>query len=139
MTEPQPPERKPIAVVPIQPQRPDSPSHLSAEEAEIWRGTVNAMRPDWFIGKPAQALLQAFCLQVVLADDIAAQMRGLRRKRRRSARDEARYDALVAAHVDACKTLLRLASILRLTPLSNRQSIRDARVATPRPWPWERA
>jgi phage terminase small subunit len=143
MTEPQPPEpqsskRKAVSIVPIRQQRPDPPAELSRAEAEIWRTTVRNMRADWFIGMPVQALLRAFCLQCVVADELAARLRAWR-KRKGDSQDEAAWRALVSHHSEACKTLLRLATVLRLTPASNRQSIRDARASAPERWPWETA
>jgi len=125
-----------ITVAGRMPQRPDPPSHLSPDEAQVWHGAVRSMRRDWSITEPVQALLRAYCVQCVLADELAARLRALRGKGKR---DEAYYRALVAAHTEACKTLLKLATALRLTPSSNRQSIRDARVSLPQRWPWERA
>jgi phage terminase small subunit len=137
MTQPQPPkpERKPV-LVPIRQQRPDPPASLSAAEAEIWRTTVRSMRADWFIGAVPQVLLRAYCVQCVLAIEIERRLRAMWRKR--IGGDDAGYREVLRQHIECCKTMLRLATSLRLTPLSNRQSVRDARVVAPERWPWER-
>src|SRR6266446_3354463 len=52
------------------------PEELSAEEAEVWRLTVEEMRPDWF-GPEVRPLLRAYCTQTALAQFLAQELRAL--------------------------------------------------------------
>src|SRR6266446_10339813 len=52
------------------------PEELSAEEAEVWRLTVEGMRPDWF-GPEVRPLLRAYCTQTALAQFLAQELRAL--------------------------------------------------------------
>jgi hypothetical protein len=52
------------------------PEELSAEEAEVWRLTVEGMRPDWF-GPEVRPLLRAYCTQTALAQLLAQELRVL--------------------------------------------------------------
>jgi hypothetical protein len=52
------------------------PEELSAEEAEVWRLTVEGVRPDWF-GPEVRPLLRAYCTQTALAQFLAQELRAL--------------------------------------------------------------
>jgi phage terminase small subunit len=119
------------AVLPIKAvNRPEPPKHLTPAEAAVWLATVDGMRADWFLG-PSSPLLEAYCGAVVMARSLRAELRKL------SVEDK-QFGPLAAAHAREIKTMSSLATRLRLTPQSNRQSTRDGRVATWGPKPWDR-
>jgi hypothetical protein len=121
-----------LAVVPIlAEQRPEPPAELSAAEREVWQLTVRGMRPDWF-GPEVQPILRCYCTQVVTADVLAEALRTT------DITDIKTYARLSAMHVRATKTMVRLATTLRITPQSNRMSSREGRDPTAgRPALWE--
>jgi phage terminase small subunit len=120
-----------LAVVPISAvQRPEPPEELSAEEAEVWRLTVEGMRADWF-GPEVRPLLRAYCTQTALALFLAQELRAL-------AVGDKSFGRLAGMHARATKTMAMLATKMRLTPRSNRESTRDGRDPSGgRPRPWE--
>jgi hypothetical protein len=111
------------AVVPIlAEQRPEPPAEFDAEEAEIWRLTVSGMKPNWF-GPEVQPLLRCYCTQAATAEFLA-------RALRTTDMGDKSYGRLLALHRGATKTMMSLATKLRITPQSNRASSRDARDPT---------
>jgi hypothetical protein len=121
-----------LAVVPIlAEQRPEPPADLSAAEREVWQLTVRGMRGDWF-GPEVQPILRCYCTQVVTADVLAEALRTT------DIADIRSYARLLALHRGATKTMVSLATKLRITPQSNRASSRDGRDPTAgRPPLWE--
>jgi hypothetical protein len=119
-----------LAVVPMSAvQRPEPPEELSAEEAEVWRLTVEGMRADWF-GVETHPLLRCYCTQAATAELLA-------RALRTTHMGDKSYGRLLALHRGASKIMFSLATKLRITPQSNRMSSRDGRDPTgghPKPW-----
>ena len=117
-------------VVPIGPTRPEPPRELLPAEAEVWRLTVSAMKPDWF-GAETHPLLRAYCTHVALVQWLGAELRDL-------AVDTPAFRKLASMHCAQSKMIASLATKLRITPQSNRRSSRDGRSPTPPgPRPWE--
>jgi phage terminase small subunit len=110
-------------------QRPEPPPEMLPEQAQIWRETVNAMRPDWFATPTPRALLRDFCTIEVVARRLARELRS-------ASPMTAQYLSLAKTHREAVKSLLQLATALRLTPASNRKNVRDGRTGPGdfRPW-----
>jgi len=100
-------------------QRPNPPEDLGAEEAEVWRATVDGMRADWF-GAELHPILRSYCALVVQAESLRRALRGT------DVRDK-NFGRLADLHARTARTVLSLATKLRLTPASNRQSKRDGR------------
>jgi phage terminase small subunit len=121
-----------LSVVPLIPgaqRRPEPPKEFTAAEAEVWRLTVGAMRPDWF-GPETRPLLRGYCTQVWICQLLQERLRGL-------SVDDKNFARLTNLYVSATKTMLTLATKLRLTPQSRRRSgadYRDPFHGRPRPW-----
>jgi hypothetical protein len=120
-----------LAVIPISAvQGPEPPAEFDSEEAEIWRLTVRGMKPDWF-GPEVQPLLRCYCTEAATAKSVA-------RALRTSDMGDTSYGRLLALHRATTKTMMALATKLRITPQANRASSRDGRDPSGgRPKPWE--
>jgi hypothetical protein len=120
-----------LAVVPISAmQRPEPPADFDSEEGEIWRSTVNAMKSAWF-GPEVLPLLRCYCTQAATANSVAGTLRT-------TDMGDKSYGRLLALHRATTKTMVVLATKLRITPQANRASSRDGRDASGgRPKPWE--
>lgn len=119
-----------LSVVPISAvRRPEPPDDLSPEEAEIWRATVGGMLADWF-GAEVHPVLRCYCTLAVQADNLGRALRA-------TAVGDKKFGRLASLHARTARTMVSLATKLRLTPTSNRQSKRDGRDpsgAVRRPW-----
>ena len=110
-------------------ERPEPPERLSPEEACVWKSAVEGMKPGWF-NPASEALLEAYCLQVMIGRQVAKEMRGL-------PVDDRRFGKLARLHRDCSRSMLTLATKLRLCPSSNRAGIAEGRgYAGPKPWDW---
>jgi phage terminase small subunit len=100
-----------LSVVSISPQErsdpPPPPDRLDAEEAAIWRAAILAMSPD--CGTAALHLLELYCTEVITAQRLGAEMRGL------DVMDPA-FRKLSRMHASATTFAARLATKLRLLP-----------------------
>ena len=115
--------------------RPDAPYDLTDEQADVWRGVIDALPAGW-IETGALPVLAAYCRQVTALRRIGALIR--------QAETEGDYDLdrhmkLIRAHSAAAQTLKTLATSLRLTPQSRMRADAAAAAATdhkagPRPW-----
>jgi hypothetical protein len=117
-----------LSIVPRLPgERAPAPPELSEEERRIWNDVVRNMREDWF--NPAIApLLRAYSCECVAGDVLGRRLRELQW-------GDPDYRGVAAMHRAAAKSIASLATKLRLTPSSNRQSIRnEIAPAGPRPW-----
>jgi hypothetical protein len=112
------------------PAPPPAPPELSPEEAELWDATVRSMRPGWF-GPESLPLLSSYCLVAVMARAVAAELRKVDV-------GSPRFRGLSAQSCRLTTMLLRLSKALRLSPNSRRtkDSERDPRGPTTRPWEW---
>ena len=120
-----------LTIVPIGgPHTPEPPEEFSEAEAAVWRLTVGGMREGWFEGVTLP-MLESYCSEVVIAQTLANQLRTL------DVTDK-RYGRFSAMLAQTTKSMMMIATKLRLTPRSNQQSIRDGRSHTlPGPKPWE--
>jgi hypothetical protein len=118
-----------LTVVPVLPgHRETAPADFDAEERELWDGILRSMRRDWF--SPSFApLLRAYCTMSVNCQWAGREARRLPVGSREQGR-------AIAQHARLTKTLCSLATKLRLTPRSNRQSIRNERSDAPARPPW---
>jgi hypothetical protein len=94
--------------------RPDPPSHLDANEAQIWRDLVGALPDHWIDAAGEQILCRLVC-QAAIAQRCEQQLRELRAQR--SADDE-EIAALAGTHRDTAKSIAYLLATLRATPRS---------------------
>src|SRR5215212_3377089 len=81
-------------------EKPDPPAELSDDEAQVWRATVEAMRPGWFTAETLP-LLQRYCVHVVLAQRIARAIDPADLEN-----DISRFDKLTNMHVRQTKAIL---------------------------------
>ena len=81
-------------------------------------------------------LLRAYCTECVTAELLERKLRELRELREFSPRDPY-YFRLMTAHRQSAKTLISLATKLRLTPQSNRRAATDMRAPAQGLRPWE--
>jgi hypothetical protein len=126
----QPPGRKSSASLSVVPAfehpRPEPPDRLPEEGKQLWRETTAALRADWFQG--CETLLEAYV-------QAALQTRELGDLLRKFSPRGTIYPDVLRLYCLAVNTLAGLATKLRLTP----QSSRDSRVikhvsAMPKPW-----
>jgi|SRR5215468_7803832 len=118
-----------LSIVPVTGiQRPEPPPEFTPEEAEVWRATTRAMKPNWF-GPETHSMLSAYCFHVVAAKELAAQLRT-------ATTVGPEYRQLLALHRAETKMMLSIATKLRRTPRANRYAGdgRDGGRHFPRPW-----
>jgi hypothetical protein len=119
-----------VPFVDVAQQKPtEPPAYLTAEQKEIWRGIVGAMKPSHF---PAAVLplLEVYCGCISRARGIEQQLREVDPKT-----DFKRFRALTSMQVRESALLCSLSTRLRLLkPSSSRQ---DRHEPPPRPKPWE--
>jgi hypothetical protein len=86
------------------------------------------MKPDWF-GPETWPLLRGYCLHVCMADQLAQRLRI-------TPVDAPEYRQLSAQHRSELKTMMSVATKLRITPRANRYAGdgRDSGRFHPRPW-----
>jgi hypothetical protein len=94
--------------------RPAPPAHLCAEDAEVWRTTVAAMKPGWFGGE-TWPLLELLCACTGIA-------RTLAREIELAGPQDLRFNKLVAMHEREAALLVTLATKLRLSKQSSADS-----------------
>jgi hypothetical protein len=126
-----PPGRKSAASLSVVPvaelPRPEPPAKMIEAEKLVWQQTTAALRPDWFQG--AECVLGAYVGAVVMERDIAAELR-------KYTPDNDRYFDLVRLRCLVTSTMASLATKLRLTPQSSRDS-RHVKLVSTLPKPWE--
>jgi hypothetical protein len=117
-----------LSVVPVaEHPRPEPPAKMMEAEKTVWRQTTAALRSDWFQG--AECVLGAYVGAVVMEQDIAAELR-------KYSPDNDRYFDLVRLRCLVASTMASLATKLRLTPQSSRDS-RHVKLVSTLPKPWE--
>jgi len=122
-------------------EHPTPPPELSAEDAEIWRGFVDRMPPDYF-PRPTFPMLVNLCRHVRLSRWFARQLQDLEKKLPHAVNDERTkvlrdMMALSRAQANESRTIAMLCSRLKLTQLYDATSIHKARRAfltDERPW-----
>jgi len=107
-------------------RRPDPPKRLSTDEAEIWRSTVGACRPDQF---PACTfpVLTAYCRHAVAAERIG-------RKHSETAPEHPDFRRLARLFDLESRSLIACARSLRITPRSRRDPVDRHPEWRRRPW-----
>jgi phage terminase small subunit len=119
-----------VVCIDVAMQRPNPPKHLLPEVAEVWRTTVNAMRPGWFGGE-THVLLELYCGHVAVANQLSKAIDATGMK------DLDRLEQLCRMRERESAMLCRLATKLRLTKQSSADSRtpKNAEPYTgPRPW-----
>lgn len=99
-----------LAVAPVSalPERPEPPSHLTEDEARVWRDVVATKPADWF-ARDVQPVLEAYCQAVVM-------MRYLHSRWHSEKLDEVKAIKTLAGLVkDTSNLVAQLATKLRLT------------------------
>lgn len=116
----------PFAAVPQ--QRPTAPSHLSAEQQQIWTDLVAAMKPEHF-PVAVHPLLENYCICV-------AQLRAIQQMLRdvKTTANFKHYKQLLTMQTQQSALLCKLSTRLRL--LKPNRSTRDNH-APPGPKPWD--
>jgi len=94
--------------------RPDPPSHLDANEAQIWRAVVGAL-PDHWIDAAGEQILLRLVAQAAIAQRQEGRLRELRAQR---SADDPEITALSTTHGVAAKVITHLLASLRATPRS---------------------
>ena len=121
-----------LSIVPsIDIQRPEPPEELTAEQAEVWRTTCNALRADWF--KPETwPLLAQFCRHVSYARLVAKAIEAADPKA-----DIGHFNRLLVMHEREGGAMISVATKLRLTKQSSSYSRavkHDPGAGRPKPW-----
>jgi phage terminase small subunit len=124
------------------PERPEAPSHLTDDEAQLWREVVATKPADWF-GRDSQPLLAAYCQAVVMHRQLSAMWHAAIERSKGDELNE-RLAALAsikdlngmltktAGSVAALATKLRLTQQSRYTPQAANTASKKA--APLRPW-----
>lgn len=115
----------------IGPSRPEPPSELTEEQAEVWRSIVGAMQPTWF-GAETWPLLAELCRHTVLARFLARELQATE-----LGKDLKRFARLAAMHLRESAMVAMLSTRLRLTPRSRidpRTDGRDPSAGLRKPW-----
>jgi hypothetical protein len=116
-----------LSVVPVYERpRPEPPEQLADEGKEVWRAIVAGFRSDWFQG--SEHILKCYCQEVVIERQVAGMLC-------QCGIASAHYGELVRLYALVVGSLVSVATKLRLTP----QSLRDSRNVKhvplgPKPW-----
>ena len=115
--------------------RPDPPSHLDANEAQIWRAVVGAL-PDYWIDRAGEQILLRLVAQAANAQRHEGRLRELRAQR---SPDDPEMAALPTTHGVAAKVITHLLTSLRATPRSRMVSraAGPKMSEVPRSKPWD--
>jgi hypothetical protein len=122
----------------FQEHRPAPPAELTPEQAEEWVAIVNAMPADWFDHAPE--LLVAHVRHVCTARLLAAQINAFDPAWLASDEGLKRYDKLLAMRERETKSMMSLATKMRLTQQSRYRADRAAVAVKNAPTgrrPWE--
>lgn len=93
-------------------KRPEPPNHLTPEQAQIWRETVDSLPADWFRKETLDVLAQ-YCRHVAEARDIADMLRDM--KANADNFDVREYTALVRCQAGETEKINSTATKLRIT------------------------
>ena len=104
-----------LAIVPGERAKP--PDGLNTEQRKVWRATVAANAVTW-LTEDAYPLLINYCRHVVTASELSAQIGQLKRVDLSDRADVMTYDRLLKMRLAETKSLVMLATALRLTPHS---------------------
>src|SRR6516164_4624069 len=109
-------------------EKPDPPAELAEDERRIWKDTVDGMRGGWFT-PVTFTLLRAYCLQAAIGEQIGGELRKL------DVADK-RFSKLAGMHARTTRSMLTLATKLRISPSSSRSPkyVMDPHGHKPKPW-----
>ena len=115
--------------------RPDPPSHLDANEAQIWRAVVGAL-PDYWIDRAGEQILLRLVAQAAIAERHEGRLRELRAQ---LSPDDPEIATLSTTHGVAAKVITHLLACLRATPRSRMVSraAGPKMSEVPRSKPWD--
>jgi len=116
-------------VVAMAMERPVPPKRLSPEQAKQWRELVDALPATWF--RPEMLpMLETYCVSLVRAREIAAQVQALGK----SPEPSDAYFKLLDRENLAHRSILHLATKLRLTPQSAYLNTKARPEVLRKPW-----
>ncbi len=110
--------------------RPDPPDDLTVEQATEWRAIVRRMAADWF-PRETHPLLADFCRRVCRARKIAKLIEKLERARDFDIHE---YDKLARMADRESRTMLTLATRMRMTQYAQYGEKKTKGKARRRPW-----
>lgn len=120
-------------------QRPDPPSELSAQAAEIWRATVASEGPDFFKTAALRSMLADYCRHTATAALLSGQIEAYNPAWLTDDEGLKRYDLLLKLRDRETKasadkaTKLRLTNQSRYTPQAAATAAKSASTAR-KPW-----
>jgi hypothetical protein len=125
------PGRKSLASLSVLPamatKPPPPPEKLSEPEKALWRETTAALRPNWFQG--CEPVLEAYVGSVMMGREISDTLATC-------SPSSDKFADLVRLRCNVSATIASLATKLRLTPQSSRDS-RNVKHVSTRPKPWQ--
>lgn len=112
-------------------ERPQPPEHLTSEQQEIWRKTVNSLAADWFRTESHEVLAQ-YCRHVIQARHVAKLIEDMEGSAENfNARD---YALLLRTQKAESEIINSTATKLRLPPQSTYDKSKRKKEARSRPW-----
>lgn len=114
-------------------KRPDAPAHLTLEQKEIWRQTVDSLPADWFRKETLDVLAQ-YCRHVAEARDIANMLADMKASGDKF--DVREYAALVRCQAGETEKINSTATKLRITLQATYD--KSKKKNNQRKAPWER-
>lgn len=113
-------------------QRPVAPDHLTDEQKQIWRTTVDALPADWFRGETLEVLAQ-YCRHVITARHVADQINDMEANGDKY--DIREYALLLRCQAGETEKINSTATKLRITPQATYdKSKKKGSPAAKRPW-----
>ena len=113
-----------IATLPVVP-RPKPPASLNEEQAREWDAVVARMPMGWFT-RETEPILEAYCQQTVWQRVLNAELE--------AARGTPKFMQLIKLANDTAKTLLLLATKMRLTQQSTYDKTKKKPIRVETPW-----
>jgi hypothetical protein len=111
-------------------ERPRAPHDLNDEECEVWVKVISSQTPDWFTDGNLPLLVQ-YCRHCVQARHIAELIEKATGDRKLSIRDRNR---LLAMQDRETKTIIQLATKMRITQQSVTNHRGNKKTASSKPW-----
>ena len=118
-------------------QRPEPPSELTENEADVWRSVVATKTADWF-QEDSQPLLINYCRHKVRQKFLSDQINEYTSEWLQDEEGLRRYERLMSMSIKESGMISAIATKLRLTPQSRWQpssaSVKNNQAAIKRPW-----
>lgn len=120
-------------------RRPDPPSFLTDEQAEIWRAVVSRMVADWFTPETFP-LLSQYCRHVIAANKIAQLVQQIECESQDPEENPAsvffmeRYDRLLKMQEREGRAIATLATKMRIAQQSTYDKSKKKPSASRKPW-----